>query len=274
MPRAMWSGSISFALVNIPVKMFSAISQKDVHFHQLHDADGVRIQQKRICPLDGKEVPYEHIVKGYEIEPNKYVIIKPEELAALDPKAQRTIEIERFVEAGQIDPLFIEYSYYLVPDKGAVKPYALLMQAMKDTKRVAIARTVIRTKQYVTALRPSGNALSMSTLYFADEVVEQSVLEGLPDKTVKLGDKELNMARQLVESLTDKFEPEIYVPRTGAGADRQESARRSGCGSAAQAGRREGHQSYGRAGSQPGERPERFQSQGHRGGREGWRKEA
>lgn len=210
MPRAMWSGSISFALVNIPVKMFSAISQKDVHFHQLHDADGVRIQQKRVCPLDGKEVPYEHIVKGYEIEPNKYVIIKPEELAALDPKAQRTIEIERFVEAGQIDPLFIEYSYYLVPDKGAVKPYALLMQAMKDTKRVAIARTVIRTKQYVTALRPSGNALTMSTLYFADEVVEQSVLEGLPDKTVKLGDKELNMARQLVQSLTDKFEPEIY----------------------------------------------------------------
>src|SRR5881392_3995215 len=107
MPRAIWSGAISFALVNIPVKLYSAISQKDVHFHQLHDADGVRIQQKRVCPLDGKEVPYEHIVKGYEIAPNKYVVIKPEELEALDPKAAHTIEIERFVDAQDVDPMFI-----------------------------------------------------------------------------------------------------------------------------------------------------------------------
>jgi DNA end-binding protein Ku len=211
MPRAIWSGAISFALVNIPVKLYSAISQKDVHFHQLHDADGVRIQQKRVCPADGKEVPYEHIVKGYEISPNRYVMIKPEEIEALDPKARHTIEIERFVKGDQIDPLYIEYSYYLVPDKGAVKPYALLLEAMKDTGRVAIARTVIRTKQYVTALRASGkNALTMATLYFADEVVPQSTLEGLPGNDVKVSEKELNMAKQLIESLTAKFDPTVY----------------------------------------------------------------
>jgi DNA end-binding protein Ku len=210
MPRAIWSGAISFALVNIPVKLYSAISQKDVHFHQLHDADGVRIQQKRVCPADGKEVPYEHIVKGYEIAPNRYVIIKPEDIEALDPKAQHTIEIERFVKQGDIDPLYIEYSYYLVPDKGAVKPYALLLEAMSDTGRIAIARTVIRTKQYVTSLRASGKALTMSTMYFADEVVPQESLDGLPAEDVKVSDKELNMAKQLIESLTSKFDPTVY----------------------------------------------------------------
>lgn len=210
MPRAIWSGAISFALVNIPVKLYSAISQKDVHFHQLHDADGVRIQQKRICPADGKEVPYEHIVKGYEISPNRYVMIKPEEIEALDPKAQHTIEIERFVKAEEIDPLYIEYSYYLVPDKGAVKPYALLLEAMNDTGRVAIARAVIRTKQYVTSLRAAGKALAMSTMYFADEVVSQDALDGLPGSDVKVNEKELNMAKQLIESLTDTFDPSVY----------------------------------------------------------------
>ena len=210
MPRSMWSGSISFALVNIPVKLFTAVSPKDVHFHQVHDEDGVRIQQKRICPADNKEVPYEHIVKGYEVSPNRYVIIKPEELEALNPKASHTIEIESFTKLDQIDPLFFENSYYLAPDKGAAKPYALLTRAMEETGQVAIAKAVIRTKQYLCALRPIQNALSMSTLFYSDEVVSREALEGLPQSDIKLNEKELAMAKQLVESLSTKFDPKKY----------------------------------------------------------------
>jgi len=206
----MWSGSISFALINIPVKMFTAVSPKDVHFHQVHDEDGVRIQQKRICPADNKEVPYEHIVKGYEISPNRYVIIKPEELEALNPKASHTIEIQSFTKLDQIDPLFFENSYYLAPDKGAAKPYALLTRAMQETGQVAIAKAVIRTKQYLCALRPVENALTMSTLYYADEVVARASIEEIPQHDLKLNDKELAMARQLVESLSSEFDPKKY----------------------------------------------------------------
>ncbi len=127
MPRAIWSGSISFGLVNIPVKLFSAVSHKDVRFHQLHDADGARIKEKRVCSVDGKEVPYEHIVKGYEVSPGRYVAISPEELEALDPKATRTIDIESFVDVAEIDPIHYDQTYYLVPDKGAAKAYGLLL---------------------------------------------------------------------------------------------------------------------------------------------------
>ena len=210
MPRAMWSGSISFGMVNIPVKLYSAVSPKDIHFHQVHDADGVRIQQKRICPADGKEVPYEHIVKGYEISPNKYVLIRPEELAALDSKATNTIEIESFVDLGEIDPLYFENSYYLAPDKGAAKAYALLLTAMAESKKVAVAKTVMRTKQYLTILRPSGRALSMSTLYYADEVVSQDTLEELPRADAKLDARELAMAKQLIGSLASPFDLAKY----------------------------------------------------------------
>jgi len=210
MPRSIWSGSISFALVNIPVKLYAAVQSKDVHFHQLHDADGVRIEQKRVCPADGKVVPYEHIVKGYEVAPNKYVVIKPEELKAIDPKATNTIEIQSFTQIEQIDPLYYEHSYYLAPDKGAAKPYALLMEAMRETERAAIAKVVIRTKQYVTTLRALDKALTMSTLYYEDEIIKEDALDGLPDKDVKVDPRELKMATQLVESLTEKFEPRKY----------------------------------------------------------------
>jgi DNA end-binding protein Ku len=209
MPRSMWSGSISFGMVNVPVKLFTAVSQKDIHFHQLHDADGARIQMKRVCSLDGKEVPYENIVKGYEISPDRYVKINPRELEALDPKATQTIDIESFAKLDEIDPLYYEHSYYLVPDKGAGKAYSLLLQAMADTESVAIARAVIRTKQYVMVVRPAENVLAVSTLYYADEVVPQSSLDGLPTD-IKLNEKELAMARQLVESLTQKFNVKKY----------------------------------------------------------------
>src|SRR3954469_3601201 len=174
MPRAIWSGAISFGLVNVPVKLFAAVSPKDIHFHQLHDADGVRIQQKRVCPADGQEVPYENIVKGYEIAPDKYVVITPDELEALDPKKTRSIDIEDFVDLDEIDPLYYEHPYYLVPDTGASKAYKLLLQALGDSGKVAIARVVIRQKEYLTAIRPGGehgDVLTMETMLFADELI-------------------------------------------------------------------------------------------------------
>ena len=213
MPRPIWSGSISFGLVNVPVKLFSAVSQQDVRFHQLHQTDGARIKQKRVCSLDGAEVPYEEIVKGYEIGPDRYVTIDPEELAALDPKSTQTIDIEEFVDLDQIDPIYYEHPYYLVPDKRAEKAYTLLTEAMLRANKVAIARFVMRTKQYLAALRPTGPALLLSTMLYADEVVSVDRLEGLPEAgdDVSVSDKELAMAESLIASLSvDKFDPERF----------------------------------------------------------------
>src|SRR5687768_4498661 len=162
MPRSIWSGSISFGLVNVPVKLTTAVSTKDVRFHQLHAADNTRIQQKRVCPADGEEVAYENIVKGYEISPGQYVVITPEELAGLDPVATHTIDIEEFVDLDQIDPIFFDHPYYVVPEKRAEKPYALLVQAMARSKKVAIARLVMRTKQYLVAIRAKDDALVLA----------------------------------------------------------------------------------------------------------------
>ncbi|HEY3238950.1 MAG TPA: Ku protein [Acidimicrobiia bacterium] len=210
MPRAIWSGSISFGLVNVPVKLYSAISPKDVRFNQLEEGTGARIRQKRVSSETGEEVPYERIVKGYEISPDRYVIITPDELEALDPKATRAIDIEDFVEYDQIDPVHYERPYYLVPEKGAAKAYALLLQAMKDSNKVAIARMVLRTKQYLAAIRPKGDVLCLETMLFADEVVPESELDGLPGEDVEVSERELKMARQLIESLSTDFEPEKY----------------------------------------------------------------
>ena len=171
MARSIWRGAISFGLVNVPVKLYSAVSKKTVRFNQLHDADGARIQQKRVCSADGEEVPYENIVKGYEIAPDNYVVITPEELDALDPKKTRTIDIEDFVDLDDIDPLYYEHPYYLVPDTGAAKAYKLLLDALRDTNKVAIARVVLRSKEYLTAIRPAGDVLTMETMLFADELV-------------------------------------------------------------------------------------------------------
>jgi DNA end-binding protein Ku len=213
MPRPIWSGAISFGLVNVPVKLFSAVSQQDVRFHQLHQADGARIKQKRVCALDGAEVPYEEIVKGYEVGPDRYVVIEPEELDALDPKATQTIDIEEFVDLDQIDPIYYEHPYYLVPDKRAEKAYTLLTESMLRANKVAIARFVMRTKQYLAALRPSGPVLVLSTMLYADEVVPVDRLDGLPEMgdDASVSDKELAMAESLIDSLSvDKFEPERF----------------------------------------------------------------
>jgi DNA end-binding protein Ku len=210
MPRSIWSGSISFGLVNVPVKLYTAVSRKTVHFHQLHDADGSRIQQKRFCATDGEEVPYEHIVKGYEISPGRYVVIEPAELEALDPKKTRTIEIERFVDLAEIDPILYDQPYYLAPAAGAAKAYHLMAQAMRDAGRVAIARVVLRQKGHLVALRAQQDVLVMETLVFADEVVAPATLDELGDAEVEVSEREVKVARQLIEMLSGPFDASQY----------------------------------------------------------------
>jgi DNA end-binding protein Ku len=196
--------------VNVPVKLYSAVSKKTVRFNQLHDADGVRIQQKRVCPADGEEVPYEHIVKGYEISPDRDVVVTPEELDSLDPTKTRTIDIEDFVDLDEIDPLYYEHPYYLVPDTGAAKAYKLLLAALQETNKVAIARVVIRSKEYLTAIRPAGGVLTMETMLFADELVPTEDLDELPEDDVKATKREVEMAQQLIESQSTEFDPTKY----------------------------------------------------------------
>jgi len=208
-PRPIWSGAISFGLVNVPVKLYSAVSPKDVRFHQLDSKTNSRIKQKRVSAATGEEVPYDDIIKGYELGPDTYVPISPQELETLDPKVTKSIDIEDFVDLDQIDPLFYERPYYLVPDKGGAKPYALLRAAMQETNKVGIARMVLRTKQYLAAVRAKDKALVLETMYFADEVVSDDELD-LPGDEVDVSEREEKMARQLIDSLTTDFEPEKY----------------------------------------------------------------
>ena len=210
MPRSIWSGAISFGLVNVPVKLYSAVSRKNVRFHQLHDADHVRIQQKRVCPADGEEVAYENIVKGYEIAPDQYVVIEPEELEALDPKKTRSIDIQEFVDLDEIDPIYFDHPYYLAPGTGADKPYRLLLQAMQETNKVAIAKVVIRQKENLVAIRATGNVMTMATMVFHDEVIDPDTIDELPDEDANVTDREVEMAQQLIGSLTSDFEPEKF----------------------------------------------------------------
>ncbi len=210
MARAIWSGAISFGLVNIPVKLFSAVSRKTVRFHQIDAESGSRVRQKRVGG-DGEEVPYEQIVKGYEIGPDRYVTISPEELESLEPQKTRTIDIEDFVDQEGIDPMFYDHPYYLAPDTGAAKAYRLLVDAMEQSGKVAIARVVLRSKEHLVAIRPREGVLAMETMLFADEVVAPESLDELAaDGEVKTSDRELAMAKQLIESLTSEFEPEKY----------------------------------------------------------------
>jgi DNA end-binding protein Ku len=211
MPRSMWTGAISFGLVTVPVKLYSAVQRKSVRFHQLSGKTGVRIQQKRVDPTTGDEVSYEDIVKGYEIAPDQYVLIEPAELEALDPKKTKTIEISDFVGLDEIDPIYYDHPYYLAPAAGGAKPYKLLHEAMVETRRVAIAKVVIRQKENLVAIRPmEGGVLGMSTMIFADEVVPADRIDDLPDD-VETKKAEVDMAKMLVDSLASDFEPEKYA---------------------------------------------------------------
>jgi DNA end-binding protein Ku len=213
MPRSIWSGAISFGLVNVPIKLYSAVSKKTVRFHQLHGDSGTRIQQRRVDPSTGEEVAYEDIVKGYEIGKDRYVVITPDELDSLDPEKTPTIEIEDFVEESEIDPIYYDHPYYLAPATGAEKPYRLLLDAMAQAGRVAIARVVIRNKEQLVAIRPSDDVLTMSTMNFADEVVSPDSIDEIAaeeDGKAKATKRELDMAEQLIDSLTSDFDPGKY----------------------------------------------------------------
>ncbi|MGH2764056.1 MAG: Ku protein [Thermoleophilaceae bacterium] len=210
MPRAIWSGAISFGLVNIPVKLYSAVSRKTVRFHQIDAESGARVRQKRVG-ADGEEVPYERILKGYEIGPDRYVTITAEELESLEPQKTRTIDIEDFVDLEEIDPIYFDHPYYLAPDPGAAKAYRLLVDAMEDSGKVAVARVVLRSKEHLVAIRPREGALAMETMLFADEVIAADSLDELSaDGDLKTSQRELTMAKQLIDSLASDFEPEKY----------------------------------------------------------------
>jgi len=211
MARAIWSGAISFGLVNVPVKLFAATSPKTVRFHQLSSKTGARIRQKRVDPSTGEEVPYEEIGKGYEITPDRYVMIAPEELEALDPKATKTIDIAEFVDLEEIDPIYYDHSYYLAPAAGGAKAYRLLLAAMRESGKVGIGRIVLRTKQQMCALRPTGEVLTLTTMLFGDEVLSPDRLDELDGvEEADASDRELRMARQLIDSLAGDFEPSKY----------------------------------------------------------------
>jgi DNA end-binding protein Ku len=211
MARAIWSGAISFGLVNVPVKMYSATAPKTIRFHQVSAKTGARIRQKRVDPSTGEEVPFEEIVKGYEISPERYVLIDPEELDALDPKATKTIDIEDFVDLPDIDPIYFDHSYYLAPSTGGPKAYRLLLDAMRESGKVGIGRVVIRSKQQLCALRPTGEVLTLSTMLFGDEVLSPDRLDELDAVSEsEASERELTMARQLIDSLSNDFDSSKY----------------------------------------------------------------
>src|ERR671919_573211 len=213
MARAIWSGSISFGLLNVPVKLYSAVSKQNISFRELREGDGSRVRHKRVAESDGKEVPYEKIVKGYEFAPDQYVTLTREELSELEPQRTRTIEIQDFVDLDDIDPIYFEQPYYLGPDKGAERAYALLVQAMKDSRKVAIARFVLRNKEHLAAIRPMEDVLTMATMRFADEVVSPKDLDGEvfeEEKPKKVDKREVEMAKRLIESLSTYFKADKY----------------------------------------------------------------
>jgi DNA end-binding protein Ku len=211
MPRPIWSGSISFGLVSVPVKLFSAVNRKTVHFNQIDSRTGSRIKYQKVSAADGSEVPGEAIVKGYELPSGQYVLVDDAELGSLDPEASRTIDIEEFVDLEEIDPIFYDNAYYVAPDKATIKPYALLARAMEETGKVGVARFVMRSKQYLCAVRPKDGMLLMSTMVYADEVNEPAEIKELDAVAeIEVTDKELTMAKQLVESLASDFEPGQY----------------------------------------------------------------
>ena len=209
MPRAIWSGAINFGLVSVPVKMYTAVKPKDIAFHQVDEKTGARIRYKRVSEKSGREVPYEQIAKGFEVADDEYIVIEPKELEELTPEKTHTIDIEDFVELDQIDPIYYQTTYFLAPDTGGDKAYTLLLKAMKDSEKVAIGRVVIRTKEYLAAIRPYDRALALETMYFPDEIVDVGDVRGLP-KQQRAADRELKMAKQLIDSLSADFDPDKY----------------------------------------------------------------
>jgi DNA end-binding protein Ku len=196
--------------VNIPVRLYTATKDTGVHFHMLHDQDKARLQRKLVSSTTGREVHSEHIVKGYEVAKDQYVVVQKEELEHCAPEKSKTIEITDFIELSEIDPIYYERPYYVAPQPAAVKPYRLLVEAMRKTKKVALAKFVMHDKEHLCALRPLEHALCLETMNFADEIVDVDEVGGIPEEGHKVGDRELKAAQQLIESLTTKFDARKY----------------------------------------------------------------
>jgi DNA end-binding protein Ku len=208
-PRSIWNGWLSWGTVNVPVKLFSAVQDKSVHFNQLHSKDGARIKQKRINPRTGEEVPYERIVRGYEIAPNKWVVLTKEDAQAAEGTRAKVIDVEQFVNADEIDPVFYDHPYYIGPQDGGEHAYEVVRKALEESGRIGIGRFVLRTKEQLVALRPLDGVLALSTVRFHDELVDPHDVDIERPKKAP-GDREVQMAAKLVESLAAEFEPEKY----------------------------------------------------------------
>jgi DNA end-binding protein Ku len=211
MARPVWSGSISFGLVNVPVKAYTAVRDHDVHFHQLEKKSGARIRYRKVSDKTGKEVDDEDIELGFELSPGNYVTFDKDELDELRPASTRSVDVTDFIALEEIDPIYYERTYWLAPDGEAGKrAYQLLLAAMEQQGRVGIGTVVMRNKQYLTAIRPLDSVLAMSTMRFADEVVPRSDIDELPSRRAKPNERELRMATQLVEGLASEWNPKAY----------------------------------------------------------------
>ena len=208
MARAIWKGSISFGLVNIPIALYPATRREELKFRLLRKTDLSPVNYKRVAEKDGKEVPWDQIVKGYEYEKGKYVVLQDEDFQRVDIEATQTVDIQDFVELDEIDPIFFYKPYYLESQKGGDKAYALLRDALKDSKKVGVAKVVIKTREYLAGVKPEDGALVLELMHFADELAETSKLH-IPKK-VEVGKREMTMAKSLIDSMSSKWNPEKY----------------------------------------------------------------
>jgi DNA end-binding protein Ku len=209
--RPIWKGAISFGMVTIPVKLYTATEQKDVRFRLLHRDDGAPIEEKRFCTADGKEVAWDDLVRGYEVAEGEFVILDPEEIDAAKPESSTTIDIGDFVEAAESDPVYCEKSYFLEPTEVGAKPFSLLKRALEETDRVALARVTIRTRERLATVRTYEDTLVLETMFWPDEIRSTGALDLPEGAETKVRSKELEMARSLVNSLADRFRPESYT---------------------------------------------------------------
>jgi len=210
MARAIWSGTISFGLLNVPVKLYSAVARRNIALREIRESDSARIKHRRVAEGTDEEVPYENIVKAYELSPGQYVPLSKDEMAALAPEKTRAIDVQDFVDVEEIDPMYFDSPYYLGPADGAEKAYSLLAAAMENSGKAAIARFVFRNKEHLAALRSADGVLTLTTMRFHDEVVPPGELEVLPDKKPKVAKREREMAEQLIASLSTEFDPDQY----------------------------------------------------------------
>jgi DNA end-binding protein Ku len=208
MPRTMWKGAISFGLVTVPVRLYPATEEKTLKFNQLHDKDHGRIKYQRVCAVCGEEVPFEHIVKGYEYEKDKYVVLEDEDFDAVPVESSRAVDIVQFVELEDIDPVYYKKSYYLIPEETGIKAYTLLRQAMEEDGRVGIAKVSFRDKEHLAALRFKDQVLVLETMYWPDEIRAAEFDELGRDVTIR--PQEIQMAKSLIDNLTEEFKPEEF----------------------------------------------------------------